>query len=394
MSASVPDNRLITLRERFAKEFGGEPQIVVRAPGRVNLIGEHTDYNDGLVFPVALDRDIMIAARAIDGDFIEIFSEDYKQKDRFSIADIIKTEEKPWSNYVRGTAAVLLKHGYKFGGFEAVSSGNVPQGAGLSSSAAYEVAVCYLINALSNLSLSKKQIALFAQEAENSFVGVNCGIMDQFISAFGETDSGLLIDCRTLDFKPITLNLKSRELALVVVHSGVQRGLVDSEYNERRRQCAEGVQLLAKHLNREVKSLREIEEHELDECAMSLPEIIFRRCRHVISENARVSATVEAFETGDLARVGKLLEASHQSLRQDFEVSCAPVDILVELTANHPGVIGARMTGGGFGGCIVALMEKAAVPSYTTSVPSEYLKQTGLTATVYDCQAACGASTV
>lgn len=394
MSASLQDNRLTALHERFAKEFGGEPQIVVRAPGRVNLIGEHTDYNDGLVFPVAIDREIIIAARATDDDFIEIYSEDYQQKDRFSIADIIKTEEKPWSNYVRGTAAVLLKQGYKFGGFQAVSTGNVPQGAGLSSSAAYEVAVCYLISTLSNLSLTKKQMALFAQEAENNFVGVNCGIMDQFISAFGETDSGLLIDCRTLDYKSIPLNLKGRELALVIVHSGVQRGLVDSKYNERRSQCAEGVQLLAKHLKREVKSLREIEELELDECAMALPEIIFRRCRHVITENARVSATVEAFETGDLARVGKLLEASHQSLRQDFEVSCEPVDILVDLTANYPGVTGARMTGGGFGGCIVALMEKAAVPGYTASVPVEYLKQTGLTATVYDCQAAAGASTV
>ncbi len=425
MNEPSQPERESALIERFRKQFGSDPQIVVRAPGRVNLIGEHTDYNEGFVFPIAIDRDILIAARsslgesgaigddtgsntgrgttpdasinanAHTGKFVEIYSTDYNQEDRFSLENITRTYETPWSNYVRGTAAVLLKHGYTVNGFQAVSSGNVPQAAGLSSSAAYEVAICFTLKELSNLPLSKKEIALFAQEAENTFVGVNCGIMDQFISVSGESDCGLLIDCRSLSYKALPLNLQNRNLALVVVHSGVQRGLVDSEYNERRKQCGDGVKLLEKHLNRELKSLRDVEEHELDECAMALPEIIFRRCRHVVSENARVLATVEAFEKGDLSRVGKLLFASHESLRLDYEVSCAPVDLLVELTQGHPGVIGARMTGGGFGGCTLsALMKARAVQSYREAVPLEYFNQTGLEATVYECKAASGVSIV
>lgn len=390
MSTAIEESRLTELYKSFTDNFGGEPQLVVRAPGRVNLIGEHTDYNEGFVFPVAIDRDIMIAARPTSEDFIEIYSEDYKQRDRFSTKSILKTEEPAWSNYARGTLAVLASRKFPVSGFQAVSSSNLPQGAGLSSSAAYEVALLYLIDKLNDLSLSRKQIALFAQEAENDFVGVKCGIMDQFIATFGETDSGLLIDCRNLDYKPIPLNLKARRLSLVIVHSGVKRGLVDSEYNERRSQCAEGVRLLSQKLNRQLKSLREVDVEDFEAVSRALPETISRRCRHVITENARVLDTVEALKEENLKRVGHLLAASHESLKTDFQVSLPPVDILVELTKKHPGVKGARISGAGFGGCIVALIDKNAVDSYSTTVPQEYFKRTGLKATVYDCQAAAG----
>jgi galactokinase len=383
--------RLDEVTAAFEKQFGARPEFVVRAPGRVNLIGEHTDYNEGFVFPAAIDREMLIAASPTAGREVEVYSCDYKVVDKFSLDDLKKSHDNPWVDYMRGTLDVLQKAGHKLSGFRAVLSGNVPQGAGLSSSAAYEVAVATLANKAFNLGLSGKEIALLSQKAENQFIGVNCGIMDQFISALGEPDSALFIDCRSLEAKAIPLNLARHDLAIVITNSGVQRGLVDSEYNARRSECEEGTRILSELTGRKLTTLRGITWDEFQKYEPKLPIVVAKRCRHVVSENHRVNQAVEALEKGDIERFGKLMNNSHAYLRDMFEVSCKELDILVSLTQKHPGVVGARMTGAGFGGCTVALMPTSAIDSFRTDVIAEYEKQTGKRAEVYVCSAVAGA---
>ena len=376
----------------YEKQFGEAPELVVRAPGRVNLIGEHTDYNEGFVFPAAIDREMLLAA-SIDfsSNNVEVYSDEYQASDNFSVDDLKKSAENPWANYLRGTLDVLKKAGHQLGGFRAVLSGNVPQGAGLSSSAAYEVAVATFANEAFRLGISGKDIALLSQKAENEFIGVNCGIMDQFISSLGKADAALFIDCRSLEAKPIPLNLAKHGLQIVITNSGVRRGLVDSEYNARRAECEEGTRILSELASRNMKTLRGITWDEFQKYEPKLPLLVAKRCRHVVGENNRVNQAVEALEKDDLARFGKLMNQSHSSLRDFFEVSCKELDILVSLTQKHPGVVGARMTGAGFGGCTVALMPAASVETFKTEVIAEYEKQTGKTAEVYVCSAVDGA---
>jgi galactokinase len=292
---------------------------------------------------------------------------------------------------LRGTLDVLKKAGHQLGGFRAVLSGNVPQGAGLSSSAAYEVAVATFANQAFNLGIQPKDIALLAQKAENEFIGVNCGIMDQFISALGKADSALFIDCRSLEFKSIPLNLAKHGLQIVITNSGVRRGLVDSEYNARRAECEEGTKILSELTGRKLKTLRGITWEEFQKYEPKLPLVVAKRCRHVVGENNRVNQAVEALEKDDMARFGKLMNQSHSSLRDFFEVSCKELDVLVSLTQKHPGVVGARMTGAGFGGCTVALMPAESVATFKSEVIAEYEKQTGKKAEVYVCSAVDGA---
>ncbi|MFN3430032.1 MAG: galactokinase, partial [Candidatus Sericytochromatia bacterium] len=358
-------DRVEAVKAAFKERYGADPEYVVRAPGRVNLIGEHTDYNDGFVFPAAIDREMIIAAtpKADRKDLeVVLYSMDYQTEDRFNLAKLAKSPEHPWSDYARGMLSIWQACAFKTRAFEAVISGNVPQGAGLSSSAAYEVAVGALLNEMLALGIAPKQLALLAQKAENRFIGVQCGIMDQFISALGRKDAALLIDCRSLDFRPVPLRLAEQGMAIVITHSGVRRGLVDSEYNARRAECQEAVALLAKKLKRpEMKALRDVTLAEFKKNEKGLPPQVAKRARHVISENERVLDSVEALQRGDLKAFGKLMNESHASLRDDYEVSCPELDVLVELTQAHPGVVGARMTGAGFGGCPVALMTTEAV---------------------------------
>lgn len=385
--------RIDEVTAAFEKQFGEKPEFVVRAPGRVNLIGEHTDYNEGFVFPAAIDREMLIAATlgAAGSREVEAYSDEYKVSDKFSLDDLKKSEANPWVDYMRGTLDVLQRAGHKLGGFRAVLSGNVPQGAGLSSSAAYEVAVATFANHAFGLGISGKDIALLAQKAENEFIGVNCGIMDQFISALGEADAALFIDCRSLESKPIPLNLAKHGLAIVITNSGVRRGLVDSEYNARRSECEEGTRILTELTGRKLTTLRGITWDEFQKYEPKLPIVVAKRCRHVVSENHRVNQAVEALEKNDIERFGKLMNQSHASLRDFFEVSCKELDVLVSLTQKHPGVVGARMTGAGFGGCTIALMPTGNVESYKAQVIAEYEKQTGKTAEVYVCSAVPGA---
>lgn len=390
------DFRLEKLKAAFAEEFHALPTVNVRAPGRVNLIGEHTDYNEGFVFPCAIDRDMMISARPNDNNQVRARSLDYDSLDIFDLNDIKPNGEKgkEWSNYLRGMLKVMRDAGHKIVGFDAVLSGDVPQGAGLSSSAAFEVAVGILQRELAALDIENQQIALLAQKAENEFVGVQCGIMDQFISALGHHDCALMIDCRSLEYKSVPLNFDDHELSLVIVNSGVRRGLVDSEYNARREECKEGAALLGKYLERPVNALRDVTLLEFNKYARKLPDTVARRCRHVISENERVLKAVDVLRYDAHMIFGHLMNESHESLRDDFQVSCAELDLLVSLSQKHNGVLGARMTGAGFGGCVVALIKTSAIDSFRKKVVAKYEQELGLRAAVYECESVSGACVV
>lgn len=382
-------NRHDVMLEDFAREMGGAPDIVVRAPGRVNLIGDHTDYNDGFVLPMAIDRCVCVAARCRADRFVHLYSADFDEHDSFNLGETGKLDEigrvEPgawWGNYVRGVVAMLQREGYTVNGLDAVITGDVPIGAGLSSSAALELAVVTAFRWLYGLDLDPVGAAVLCQRAENEFVGVRCGIMDQFISSLGRADHALLIDCRELAHSVVPLPAGVR---FVVVDSGVRRGLVDSVYNERRAQCEEGARLLG------APSLRDIDLEAFAARKSKLPPMVARRCQHVISENQRVLDSVAALRRGDVVALGAIMNASHASLRDLFEVSTAEVDALMKIERGAPGCLGARLTGAGFGGCTVALVRAEAVDSFSEVVETQYPARGGKTPRVYVCRATDGA---
>lgn len=373
----------------FQSSFGCEPDFYVRAPGRVNLIGEHTDYNDGFVLPCAIDYETVVALQRRDDDKVVVVAADYaNQKDEFSLSQPIEAHaDQLWSNYIRGVVKYLLEKGFSLKGLNMVVSGNVPQGAGLSSSASLEVAIGQAFNDAYQLGLTPAAIALNGQEAENKFVGCNCGIMDQMISASGEKDHALLLDCRSLETRLVKM---PEDLAILIVHSNVKRGLVDSEYNTRREQC----ETAARHFG--VKALRDVTLEQLQEAAEQgkLEPVVYQRARHVITENERTLAAADALETGDLEKMGVLMAESHISMRDDFAITVPAIDTLVEILQQHIGNDGgARMTGGGFGGCVVALLRPAQVDAVIAAVEAEYPAKTGLKPTCYVCKASDGAGT-
>ncbi len=383
----------------FRQCFGSEPVSIARAPGRVNLIGEHTDYNDGFVLPVAINRDVLVAcdfagATGDDGK-VRIYSRHYDEMDEFSLAAITVDKEKPWTAYCRGVLRVFQEAGFELRPFRAAVTGNVPQGAGLSSSAALEVAIATLLKEICALALSPESLALLCQRAENDFAGMRCGIMDQFVSVLAEPDSALLIDCRSLEHTSVPLSLSDAGLSLVVVDSGVRRGLVDSQYNLRRQQCETAVSLLQKlEPGRRLTHLRDVDAALLDRHVCVLPPVVARRCRHVVAENERVLTGVGLIRQGKFSEFGELLNASHESLRDDFGVSHPDVDVLVELTQAYPGALGARMTGAGFGGCIVALLTSDSVAGYRSQVVRRYREITGNHSKVLECSPAAGANII
>ena len=369
-------------RGAFQAAYGGSPEVVVAAPGRVNLIGEHTDYNDGFVMPVAIDRQIVIAAGRRPDRRIELRSLDMGGMASFSLDHITHDDQQRWSNYERGVAKIFLEASLAIGGLNAVITGDVPIGAGLSSSAAVEVATGYTFKTLYDLDLNRVQLALLAQRAENDFVGMRCGIMDQYISALGRANHALLIDCRSLDYRLVPLPAGG---SIIVCDTRVQRGLVDSEYNARRRECEAGARLLG------VEALRDVTPEELEARANELSPLTLKRCRHVVYENQRVLDGMAALEAGDLRAFGQLMYASHASLRDDYEVSCPQLDAMVEATREAPGVCGARMTGAGFGGCTVNLVDSAQAQAFAKQVTAAYTQATGLTPAIHVCKAEDGA---
>ncbi|MGQ9840375.1 MAG: galactokinase [Anaerolineae bacterium] len=368
----------------FQSRFNASPALVVRAPGRVNLIGEHTDYNDGFVLPLAIDRATWIALRPRPDRQVIVHALDFDEQDVF---DLDNPTPRPgsWANYVRGVAWALRQHGYALAGWEGVLAGDVPIGAGLSSSAALEMAVARAFAAVGGWPWDAPRLALVGQYAENKWVGVNCGIMDQMISAAGVADHALLIDCRSLATTPFPL---PAGVAVVVLDTATRRGLVDSAYNERRAQC----EAAGRHFG--VKALRDVTLDQLQAAQSELDPVTYRRARHVITENSRVLQACDAMRAGDAATLGRLLNESHISLRDDFQVSSRELDIMVETAQDHPLCLGARMTGAGFGGCAIALVQGAGVQEFVTLVAARYARRTGLTPRVYVCRATAGAEVI
>jgi galactokinase len=373
----------------FQAAFGQAATILVQAPGRVNLIGEHTDYNDGLVLPCAIDYRTVIAARPREDRRVRVVAADYDDAiDEFELDAPIERQAAPmWANYVRGVIQQLVQRGLPMRGMDLAITGDIPQGAGLSSSASLSVAVGRLFATLPGFQdLSPIDIALIAQASENDFVGTKCGNMDQISSACGVEGHALLIDCRSLEVKPVPV---PHDAAIMIFNSMVKRGLVDSEYNTRRRQCEDA----ARHFG--LKALRDLDLATLEARGAELDPVTLRRARHVVTEDDRVLAAAEALAAGDLARMGELMAASHASMRDDFEITVPLIDKLVGIVKDTIGTAGGvRMTGGGFGGCVVALVPQDLVDQVRAAVDAAYRGPQGEQATIYVCSAAAGAGTL
>jgi galactokinase len=377
------------IEEVFTGIHGAAPEVVVRAPGRVNLIGEHTDYNEGFVLPAAIDRYVEFAGRRRADRKVRAHSLDFNDSVEFSLDDIQKDPEHRWSNYLRGVSKFLEEDGHRLAGADVVFGGNVPREAGLSSSAAVEVGATAFWQKLAGLKLDPVYVVKLSRRAENEFVGVPCGIMDQFISALGRREHALFLDCRDLSYRHVPLR---GEVKVVVCNSGVKRALAQSEYEVRLKQCRQSVaQLRTKGLA--VNSLRDVEPEDLETGRDALSEILLRRARHVVTENQRTREAVQVLEAGDIERFGELMNASHVSLRDDYEVSSKELDTLVELAWKQPGTLGARMTGAGFGGCTVNLVRADAAEAFADAVRKGYQEALGLKAEIYVCQASDGALT-
>jgi galactokinase len=376
------------LSQLFREHCGSGPDAVFHAPGRVNLIGEHTDYNQGFVLPVAIDRRTYMAVKTrADGVFRAISTNMGSQASQWPASELPAADNRnPWANYLRGVHEQFLKQGRDVSGMDVVTLGDVPQGAGLSSSASFCVAFATAINDVQGFGLSAVEIALLCQAAENEFVGCNCGIMDQLISAAGRECHALLIDCRDLGYRAIPL---PADMAIIIVDSKVTRGLVDSEYNDRRRQCEQAAVALR------AGNLREVGMDRL-RCGESLMNpVAFRRARHVVSENARTEAAAVALAAGDYTVLSELMAASHISMRDDFAITTPEIDFLVRLIGRILGDQGGvRMTGGGFGGCVVALAPKRFSDRIIDVVAEQYSRETGLQAEIYLCGTSDGAGRI
>lgn len=383
MTQSVSEQKTL-VEVLFEQQFKRSAAIVCHAPGRVNLIGDHTDYNDGFVLPAAINYGTTIAASPREDNVVKVYAHDCEQQtNAFSLNEIIFDQQMMWSNYVKGTLQALMRMYPEIKGADLVVTGNVPQGAGLSSSASFEIAILKVFAQLYQLTLDGVNAALIGQQAENDFVGCNCGIMDQLISAMGQKDHAMLLDCKDLSFEDAPI---PNDLTLFIVNSNVKRGLVDSEYNLRREQC----EAVANHFG--VSALRDVTLAQLDADKEQIERVLFKRARHVISESERAVSTFQALKNNDMATISAAMKASHNSLRDDFEVTTKEMDGLVKMIdhvlADKGGV---RMTGGGFGGCVVALVPSNLVARVNEVVNNQYENQFGLKPSVYLCTATQGA---
>jgi galactokinase len=377
------------LPDKFTAMFG-LPAALYRAPGRVNLIGEHTDYNQGFVLPAAIDLCCWAAASRRGDERLVIYSGDFAEPIECELRDPQLRPTGKWWDYPFGVARELQRAGYRLRGANLYLRADVPIGAGLSSSAAIEVCVGYALLDLSGHAIDRTRLALLCQRAENEFVGTRCGIMDQFVSCHGQAGHAVLLDCRSLEYRLVPI---PAQLQLVICNTMVKHKLASSEYNARRAQCEEGVRRLAQVLPH-VSSLRDVTLRELDEHRGAMTETIYRRCRHVVTENDRVHKLAAALQDGEISALHQLLADSHRSLRDDYEVSCAELDLMVDLACRQKGVFGARMTGAGFGGSTVNLVNAADAPEFQRRVAAAYHSATGLTPDIYVCQASQGAGAV
>jgi galactokinase len=382
----VPSSGLAsTVTEAFHQAFGYPAARLYRAPGRVNLIGEHTDYNDGFVLPMAIDRAVWLAAAPRPDRQVRVRAVSLERDDIFGLDGLKPSREVHWANYVRGVLAMLELAGHRLAGLDLAYAGDVPIGAGLSSSAAVEMAVAAAARDLFALDLSPLELARLSQRAEQEFAGTQCGLMDQLISAVGQEGQAMLIDCRALTWQPVPL---PRDVAVVVCDTSKRRGLVDSAYNERRAQCKESARRLG------VAALRDLDVATFEARSKDLPPVLRRRCKHVVYENDRTLRAAETLRRGDLRSFGRLMNESHTSLRDLYEVSCEELDLMAALAQSQPGCWGARLTGAGFGGCAVALVDLPAVEAFTHNVAAVYARQTLRTPILYVCQPSAGAGPV
>ncbi|MEK8091139.1 galactokinase [Methylocystis sp. IM3] len=368
----------------FKRRFGREPELF-RAPGRVNLIGGHTDYNGGFVLPAALDLATFIAIAPREDNLIQVHSVNFDSDLTFDL-DQPQQPAHDWSDYIRGVAVGLMNSRYCLNGADVAVLSTLPIGSGLSASAALEVGFGYALLSISDQTIDRLKLAQVCQHAENEFVGTHSGIMDQFISCHGVEGTALLLDCRSLEARPIPIDPAIR---IIICNTMVHHELARSEFNQRRKDCEDAVALLSTKITG-VFTLRDVNLTQLREHAGLLPELIYKRARHVVNENARVIDAVLALEARDFVTAGKLMNASHESLRDDYSVSCRELDVMVELARKAPGVYGARMTGGGFGGCTVSLVSTETAKDFTAVVGPAYAAATGLSPTIFTCYPGAG----
>lgn len=367
-----------------------ENMVIVRSPGRINLIGEHTDYNEGFVLPSAIDRAIYLAVAPVNGFEVSLTSLDFKDDFSFDSRKPV-VSGKHWANYLVGIVDQLDKAGYTVNGFDCVYAGDIPIGSGMSSSAAVEAGLAFALNSVFDLGIDRTALARIAQRSENEFVGVRCGIMDQFANLLSKGDSALYLDCRSLEYEDIPF--VSRDLEFVLCDTGVKHSLASSEYNLRREQCESGVNILRKYAP-EVRSLRDASLELLSEHEEELGPTVYKRCKYVIEENARVGAAAGLLRENDYSGFGELLYLSHRGLKIEYEVTCMELDLLVDEASKIDGVLGARMMGGGFGGCTLNLVERDSAAEFKRRIGKVYLEKTGKLPRLYECNLVPGTEVV
>jgi galactokinase len=378
-----------TILERFRARFGGDPRVY-RAPGRVNLIGEHTDYNDGFAMPAAIEFYCWVAVSTREDRKLSIYSEEFSAAADADLDSASHQPSKTWSDYPVGVALQLEQAGFRLRGANLLIESEVPMGAGLSSSAAIEVATALALADQSGWSPDRVRLAQLCQKAENEFVGARVGIMDQFVSLHGQEDHALMLDCRALTFESLLI---PDSVKLVISNTMVKHELASSEYNRRRADCEEAVRRLAEVLPG-IRALRDVSLEQLERHQDVLSEVIYKRALHIVTENARVLDSAEALRSGDIARFGMRMAESHRSLRDLYEVSCRELDLMVDLAYQQRGVFGARMTGGGFGGATINLVDARYAGEFKEKMAKAYQKETGLVPQIYICKPAEGASPV
>jgi galactokinase len=363
---------LVNLRSAFVSKYGSEPRIF-RAPGRINLIGEHTDHNDGFVLPAAIDRATYVAAALRDDRRIRVGSVNFAGEFEFDLDQAVQKPFASWAKYVQGVAMILERSGFRLNGADLLVESDVPIGAGLSSSAALEVSTAFAIASLAGLEIDRIDLARIAQNAEHEFAGVRSGIMDQFVSANGEAGHALFLDCRSLEWSLVPVSTAQ----FIVCNTMTKHDLAAGEYNRRREECDAAVKFFGR------VSLRDVSLNEFESKSGEMPEALRKRARHVISENSRVLESVEALKNGELDKFGELIDHSHASLRDDFEVSCPELDLMTEITRKQVGVLGSRMIGGGFGGCTLSLVVSVENPDFVENVSREFQNKVGVVPEIY-----------
>lgn len=377
------------IEARFKERFSSVPSLF-RSPGRVNIIGEHTDYNGGFVLPAAIDKAIYIGIAQREDDRISLYSEEFNEGHEVSLSMVAPTD-KGWPNYILGVVDQLQKRGYTISGFNLNIEGDVPIGSGLSSSAAVECATAFALNELFGLGIDKKDLALIAQKAEHEFAGVLCGIMDQFASVFGKKDHVIRLDCRSLEYEYVPLELEGYKI--VLFNTNVKHSLASSEYNTRRAQCEAGVALIREKYP-EVQSLRDANIDMVNECIAGRDEVVYRRCKYVVEEKERLLQGCQDLIDGDLKALGEKMFQTHDGLSREYEVSCKELDYLVDAVRNHPDVLGARMMGGGFGGCTINIIRDEAIEELSEKLSKDYQQAMNLELSVYIAQTDDGSSAV